>query len=61
MPKKVPLTSTIKARIPERTAQKLTVYAQKHRCRESEVVREALKIFLRNVSTKVPVQSTIGD
>lgn len=52
MPKKQILTRLARARINENLYLKLIVYAKKHQCRESDVIRDALKIFLRNVSTK---------
>lgn len=41
-----------RARVPENLYLKLMVYADKHHCHDSDVVREALKKFLHNVSTK---------
>lgn len=52
MAKKVPLTTTVRARIPEKIAMKMSVYAKKHGCNGSTIIRNALKIFLHNVSTK---------
>lgn len=52
MPKKIPLTTLVRARVTEVYAQKLTVYATKKKMTESAVIREALKKFLRNVSIK---------
>ena len=52
MAKKVPLTTTVRARVPEKIAMKMSVYAKKHGCNGSKIIRDALKIFLHNVSTK---------
>lgn len=52
MPKRQVLTRIARARIPENLYLKLMVYADKHCCHDSDVVRESLKKFLRNVSTK---------
>jgi len=52
MPKKQVLTRMARARVPENLYLKLMVYADKHHCHDSDVVREALKKFLHNVSTK---------
>lgn len=52
MPNRKVLTRMARARIPEKLYLKLMVYADKHCCHDSDVVREALKKFLRNVSTK---------
>ena len=52
MPKKEILARLARARVSEKLALKLTVYAQRHKCSESDVIRDALKKFLRNVSTK---------
>ena len=52
MPKRMPLTHETKARISEVMSLKIQLYASKNQCTESDVVREALKKFLRNISTK---------
>ena len=52
MSKRKCLTRTTKARIPEFLYLKMMVYAKKHQCHDSDVVRDALKKFLHNVSTK---------
>jgi len=46
------LTKMARARIPENLYLKMIVYADKHNCHESMVIREAMKAFLRNVSIK---------
>ena len=52
MPKKKVLTHVARIRIPGRLYLKILIYARKHGCHESDVIREALKKFLHNVSTK---------
>ena len=52
MAKKQKLTKLARARIDENTHLKIMAYSQRHHCSDSDVVREALKNFLRYVSTK---------
>ena len=52
MAKKEKKTELARARVPEKTWLKIKAYAQRHKCTDSDVVREALRVFLRYVSTK---------
>ncbi len=52
MKKKEKLTHLARARVSENTRLRIMAYAQKHNISDSDVIREALKIFLRYVSTK---------
>jgi hypothetical protein len=51
MPRKLPLTKEVKARITSTLDDKLAAYCQKYDMSESAVIREALKKFLRNTAT----------
>lgn len=51
MPRKLPLTKEVKARITSTLDDKLAAYCMKHDMSESAVIREALKKFLRNTAT----------
>ena len=47
------LTSTVRARIPENIRKKMDIYGEIELKRDSEIIREALKFFLQNYSTKI--------
>lgn len=52
MAKKLKLSQLARARIDENTYLKIKAYADRHKCDDSDVIRAALKKFLRFVSTK---------
>ena len=57
MTKKENLTKEVKARISPSMRNKLDNYRERKRLSDGEIVRAALKIFLRNVSCKSPVSN----
>lgn len=57
MPKRLPLTHETKARICENTSLKLQLYATKHDCSESAVVRKALKNFYTTCPQKATIKN----
>lgn len=51
MPRKLPLTKEVKARISSSLELKLKKYCAANECSESEALRAALKKFLKNAAT----------
>lgn len=51
MAEKKMLTKVARARVSEKLYLKMQDYADKHHCGSSEVVRDALKFFLKHPST----------
>lgn len=50
MPRKLPLTKEVKARISSSLDLKLAHFCRENNCTESEVLRAALKKFLKNTA-----------